>query len=214
MFILFFLITIFVPLIIASVIVYVFNKPVKSRAALELQKPKGHLLSFLFGKPAKEIPNAYDMKIATVDAACQEKDTPSLSFWQRFSLNLKLRRIVAEINAYIRVLAESELTEYHLAIVDSSDKENKYEIAEEIYSEGIIYMSSVYKTHTIAYLRKIYEKNGYDVSFNVASTFRGTIYIRGVISWSKGIEKQYLTQVKYKEQVQSFREGVPLEDIV
>lgn len=158
----------------------------------------------LFGSTSSErILNAYELKTNMVSSAYKENARKHKKFKKR------VERILHSINSYL--IAKSRAKQTELTIV-FHDNDNNYKCKHcGKCSDLQIIMPCIYHKEIYNILRKAYAKNGYHIEILQKSS---NTHLLVSISWKSGMDVKLLDKIIDKSQVDSFRYGVPLEDIV
>lgn len=68
--------------------------------------------------------------------------------------------------------------------------------------------------YVVGILRDVYENRGYVTKTSVDAKAHGGIYAVLIIDWSDGISTEHLDNIEFVSQLEAFKSGVPLADIV
>lgn len=168
---------------------------------------------------SNETRTAFETRVTMVEGACQETKGKRDEEKQAFARACKIsEQGVRQLNRLIERRAQRGDSSAHVVIRTREDvlREERYKSAVPKLprNDDIIYASSDTLGYVGKLLRDFYGRYGYSTDARADSDWLGHAFVSLYIDWSDGIDTEQLRHIEFSSQVEAFKAGVPLEDIL
>ena len=160
----------------------------------------------------KSVPTMFDLQTSMVEKAGSRWDVELLPKKEKKKVLRLSGTFAKQIEMSMLHCASDMRTECYFDILPPNSRSKRKRCT--LHKDGTFCVKPEYAALVAERVHRLFKEKGYDVTYEQDRDCCKDSYIRLTVSWGEGLRKESLEKVQYKAQVDSFKKGVPLDDIV